>query len=262
MKALVTGASSGIGRQYATVLARDYHSDLLLVSNQDEALKEVCAELSAAYGVCCEHLSIDLSEGDAAERVYQWALSLGEDPVDVLINDAGVFFFESFAEASPGKIETMLMLHVVTLSKLCRLFGADMCSRGRGWILNMSSLCAWMAFPYIQTYCASKDFILNFSRSIRFEFRQKGVNVLAVTPGAVDTSLYHLSDSKRALAVRLHVSIPPEKLAQKALKALFKGKKSCMPGLINHLALPLCRHLPDWAVRLAMRRVNPRKIHN
>ncbi len=261
MTSLVTGASSGIGRAYAEVLARDYHSDLLLVSNQGEALQKTAEELSRIYGVHTATLGIDLSKTDAAEKVYEWAGTVRPGKVDVLINDAGVFFFDYFAKVPIGKVQTLLMLHVVTLSKLCRLFGADMCSKGRGFILNMSSLCAWMAFPYIQTYCASKDYVLNFSRSIRYEFKANGVNVLAVTPGAVDTGLYNLSDSKRRLALRLKVSIPPEKLAEKALKALFKGKARCMPGLINHLALPICRHLPAWAVRLAMRKVNPDRIH-
>lgn len=249
MLALVTGASSGIGLQYATALARDYHTDLLLVSNQEQEQIQVAKDLAATYGVRTTPLYMDLSQQDAAERLHQYCVD-NKMEVDILINNAGVFFFNPLIETSMRRFELMLMLHVVTMAKLCRLFGEDMCRRGNGYILNMSSMSAWMAYPGIQTYNATKAFIYNFSKSLWYEFRPHGVGITVMTPGAVDTALFGLAPQYRKLAVNLTVSIPPEKLVVKALKRMFKKKKWGMPGLLNHLATPLLKHTPDWLVFL------------
>lgn len=249
MLALVTGASSGIGLQYATQLARDYHTDLILVSNQKEEQIEVAEQLNKQYGVKTIPLYMDLSRQDAAEELHKYCTDNGYE-VDILINNAGVFFFNPLIETSMHRFELMLMLHVVTVAKLCRLFGEDMCKRGNGYILNMSSMSAWMAYPGIQTYNSTKAFIYNFSKSIWYEFIKKGVGVTVMTPGAVDTALFGLSPKYRRLAVKLTVSIPPEKLVKMALKRMFKKKKWGMPGFINHIATPILKHTPDWLVFL------------
>lgn len=252
MLALVTGASSGIGLQYATALARDYKTDLLLVSNQQEEQITVAKDLAEKYGVKTIPLYMDLSKQDAAEELHQYCVDNNIE-VDILINNAGVFFFNPLIDTAMRRFELMLMLHVVTMAKLCRLFGEDMCRRGKGYILNMSSMSAWMAYPGIQTYNATKAFIYNFSKSIWYEFRKYGVGVTVMTPGAVDTALFGLAPKYRKLAVNLTVSIPPEKLVVKALKRMFKKKKWGMPGVINHLATPILKHTPDWLVFLTYR---------
>ena len=275
MLSLVTGASSGIGLQYATALARDYHSDLLLVSNQQEELSRVAADLAAQYGVKTTAHFADLSLPDAAENLFQWTKDQGL-VVDVLINNAGVFFFNPYIETSMKRIELMLQLHVITVAKLTRLFAEDMAKRSvsfsglsakrsvfcqaagrsmKGYILNMSSMSAWMAMPGIQTYNASKAFIYNLSKSLWYEFKPLGVGITVMAPGAVDTALFGLSPKLRKLAVNLTVSIPPEKLVKRALKKLFKNKKADTPGFLNWLATPLLKHTPDWMLFLAMKYV-------
>lgn len=249
MLSLVTGASSGIGLQYATALARDYHSDLLLVSNQEQEQIAVADTLAKTYGVKTIALCRDLSLQNAAEDLYQYCQD-NHLEVDVLINNAGVFFFNTYTQTSMRRIELMLMLHVVTVAKMCRLFGEDMCRRGGGYILNMSSMSAWMAYPGIQTYNSTKAFIYNFSKSLWYEFYPKGVGITVMTPGAVDTALFGLSPKWRKIAVRLTVSIPPEKLVKIALRRMFRRKKWGMPGVLNHLATPLLKHTPDWLVRV------------
>lgn len=265
MLALVTGASSGIGLQYATALARDYHTDLLLVSNQQQEQIEVAKQLAQTYGVQTTPLYADLSKQDAAEQLHQYCVDNHID-VDILINNAGVFFFNPLTETSMRRFELMLNLHVVTVAKLTRLFAEDMIKREltdeqkqekvlgkprrKGYILNMSSMSAWMAYPGIQTYNATKAFIYNFSKSIWYELYPQGVNITVMTPGAVDTALFGLAPNLRKLAVNLTVSIPPEKLVKRALKKMFQGKKADMPGVLNHLSTPLLKHTPDWLVRL------------
>lgn len=268
MLSLVTGASSGIGLQYATQLARDYRSDLLLVSNQEEQLQQVASDLAAQYGVRTTAHYADLSQQDAAETLFAFCEE-NHLEVDVLINDAGVFFFNPYVETTMRRIELMLNLHVVTVAKLTRLFAEKMVARQlseqqkrericgkprrKGYILNMSSMSAWMAMPGIQTYNATKAFIYNFSKSIWYELRPKGVNITVMAPGAVDTALFGLAPNLRKLAVALTVSIPPERLVKIALRKMFRGQKSSTPGFINWLATPLLKHTPDWLVFLAIK---------
>ena len=270
MLGLVTGASSGIGLQYATALARDYHCDLLLVSNQQKELDEVAADLAKTYGVKTVAHFADLSLSDAAENLHAWVIENGY-VVDILINNAGVFFFNPYCETNMRRIELMLQLHVMTVAKLTRLFAEDMMQRElteeeartricrhkrmRGYILNMSSMSAWMAMPGIQTYNASKAFIYNFSKSLWYEFRPKNVGITVMAPGAVDTGLFGLAPRLRKLAVNLTVSIPPEKLVKRALKKMFRNKKADTPGVINWLSTPLLVHTPDWLLFFAQKKL-------
>ena len=270
MLALVTGASSGIGLQYATALARDYQCDLLLVSNQQKELDEVAQDLAKTYGVKTTPHFADLSLSDAAENLHDWCIQEGY-VVDILINNAGVFFFNPYCETSMRRIELMLQLHVMTVAKLTRLFAEDMMQRElteeeaatricrhkrmRGYILNMSSMSAWMAMPGIQTYNASKAFIYNFSKSLWYEFRPKNVGITVMAPGAVDTGLFGLAPHLRKLAVNLTVSIPPEKLVKRALKKMFRNKKADTPGFINWLSTPMLVHTPDWLLFFAQEKL-------
>jgi len=224
MLSLVTGASSGIGLQYATQLARDYHSDLLLVSNQEKELNQVAADLASAYGVQTIAHYADLSLPDAAENLHEWCKEQGLE-VDVLINNAGVFFFNEYCKTDMKRIELMLQLHVMTVAKMTRLFAEDMCARRRGYILNMSSMSAWMAMPGIQTYNASKAFIYNFSKSLWYELKPYNVHITVMAPGAVDTGLFGLAPNLRKLAVNLTVSIPPEKLVSAPSRKCSKARK-------------------------------------
>ena len=270
MLALVTGASSGIGLQYATQLARDYHCDLLLVSNQKEELEQVAKDLAAAYGVKTIARFADLSLNDAAETLHDWCIE-NHYVVDILINNAGVFFFNQYCETSMKRIELMLQLHMITVAKMTRLFAADMINREltpdeakqricgrrrmRGYILNMSSMSAWMAMPGIQTYNATKAFIYNFSKSLWYELKPKNVGITVMAPGAVDTGLFGLAPNLRKLAVALTVSIPPEKLVKRALRKMFRNKKADTPGVINWLSTPLLKHTPDWVLFFAQNKL-------
>ena len=270
MLALVTGASSGIGLQYATQLARDYHCDLLLVSNQEQELNQVAADLAKQYNIKTIARYADLSLSDAAETLHDWCLEQ-KLVIDILVNNAGIFFFNPYCETSMKRIELMLQLHMITVAKMTRLFGEDMLHRQlteeeskqricghkrmKGYILNMSSMSAWMAMPGIQTYNATKAFIYNFSKSLWYEFRPQNVGITVMAPGAVDTGLFGLAPNLRKLAVSLTVSIPPEKLVKRALRNMFRNKKADTPGFINWLSTPILKHTPDWLMFLAIKYV-------
>lgn len=253
MLALVTGASSGIGLEYAKALAHEGY-DLLIVSNQEKEIKDTSIMLHETWHVDVTPLYVDLTEDNAVKYLFDYCQE-HEMEVEILVNNAGVFFFNELVKTDPRRIDLMLDLHVKTVTRMCRYFGEDMKKRGHGRIINMSSMSAWMTMPGINIYNATKAYILNFSRSLWYELKPHGVIVTAVCPGAVDTTLYGLSTYWRKVAVGLGVSMPPAKLVRKALRASKKGKKQTMPGWINHLFVPIIKHLPDWFVFAVIKRL-------
>ena len=246
------GASSGIGYQYARQLAaRGY--DLLIVSNDAEGIANSAAEIRKQYGVRVTPLYRDLSAENAAEDLYRYCEDEQLD-VEVLVNNAGVFFFDDLARVDSRRIELMLRLHVRTTTLLCHYFGRSMQARGRGYILNMSSMSAWMPFPGISVYAATKSYLRTLSLAIRNELYDRGVRVTAVCPGAVATGLYNLSERYRRLALRLGIMMTPERLARKGLRALFSGRRRTVPGFVNRVFVPLAGLIPGPIVRLIKRK--------
>lgn len=251
--ALVTGASSGIGMQYALELARQ-GNDLILVSNQEKELAEIAEKITKEWKVNATAIYKDLSAEKAAEELHTICKE-NHWEIDLLINNAGVFFFNEYNKTDLKRIELMLDLHVKTVSKMCWYFGQDMKERRRGHILNMSSMSAWMSMPGISVYNSTKSYILNFSRSLWYELKPYNVYVTAICPGAVDTGLYGLSDYWRKVAVAIGVSMRPETLVKKALEKTYKGKKQYVPGFINKPFLFVIKHLPDWLIFFVIKKI-------
>lgn len=253
--ALVTGAASGMGRAYSLHLARMGYN-LVLVDINGAGLKEtasiVSGEVSALDDWRKEYASAfrtvtcvqDLSLPGAASSVAQMADAEGCN-VEVLVNNAGMFFFREISEVPQKYLSRMMMLHMHTPLMLCREFVPKMKAGGCGYVLNISSLAAWMAWPGVGMYGNTKRFIKGFSRSLRIECRGTGVSVTTAYFGAVDTDLFGLTPFYRRIARRIGVMVSVEKAVESALKATFKRRKSTMPGLVNHIARPFLVILPD-----------------
>ena len=244
--ALITGASSGIGLEYARQLAAAGWN-LVVVSNRNEENIRVAEELSRQYGVAVEPLYADLTETDAAEKIYARTKEMGAD-VDVLINNAGMLLFSTLCNTLAEQLERIIALHCTTPSKLCRLFADDMSKRGRGHILIMSSITAWTPYPTISLYGATKAYLHSFAQSLWYELRRKGVSVTAVYPSAVDTPFYDLDDGMRRLLLRCGVMLSAESVARKGLRAMFHSRRRCIPGLLPKIEAALCWLLPAWAL--------------
>jgi uncharacterized protein len=249
--ALITGGSSGIGYAIGRELAgRGYN--LILVSNQEERLKEVCDEFIATYAIEARPVFMDLSAHDAARNLYDWCHQ-EHYVIDVLVNNAGIFFFGEVVETGIEKIQQMISLHVYTTASLCTLFGMDMKQRRCGHILNISSLAAFMPYPGIACYNATKNFLKSFSRSLRTEMIDYHVNVTCICPGAVSTDLYNLDERNRKTALNTGIMMRPEKLARKIVNALFRKKSMFIPGFINRVSLFFIYLLPQWIIVLVRR---------
>lgn len=258
--ALVTGAASGMGKLYAAKLARRGYNLLLVDINAlklDEAAQEIRSEVASfddyrkEWTPAFDLVTIpqDLSAQDAAAKV---AAAAQGKIVEVLINNAGIMFCKKTCETSPRFLSLIMMLHCYTPLMLCREFVPGMIERGRGYVLNISSLAAWMEWPAIGMYGNTKRFVKGFSRSLRIECRGTGVSVTNAYFGAVDTPLVPLKPNLRKLARNLQVMIDADKATDKALKAMFRRRKGTMPGFVNKIFFPFVVILPDWLLAWAM----------
>ena len=249
--ALITGGCSGIGYAIAKELA-DKGYNLILASNQEAKLKEVCNELTTTFHIKTWPVYIDLAQPEAASLLYEWCNN-EQLEVEVLVNNAGIFFFGEVVETNPAKARQIMMLHTTTPALLCTLFGKDMKQRRRGHILNISSLSAYMLYPGIAFYSSTKRFLMSFSRSLRTEMIDYNVNVTCIAPGAVSTQLYNLSEKDHRKAMRSGIMMNPEKLARLAVRAMLKRKSFLMPGLFNRISLFFIAIIPHSIVLLIRR---------
>jgi uncharacterized protein len=244
--ALITGASSGIGYEYARILA-GMGFGLVLVSNEAEKLEEIRHAFSAQFQVEVRVFCMDLALHSAAQELFELCKTHNM-AVDILINNAGLFFFGEVVESDPEKALKMITLHVATTSLLCRYFGKEMKARRFGYILNMSSMSACMAYPGIAYYSASKRYIRSFSRALRTEMADYNVSVTAVCPGAVATNLFDRNVVDYKKAMRYGIMMRPEIVAQIALRAMFRRKAVSTPGFINRLITFLVRITPHGVI--------------
>ena len=240
--ALVTGGSSGMGLEYARQLAaRGF--DLLLVSNQQAELEQAAADLQEQFGVRAMARYQDLSAVNSGEELLAFCEAQPLE-VEVLINNAGMFFFEELHPENEAKALTMLQLHVYSPTRLCVLFGEKMKQRGHGYILNVSSMAAKLPCPGITVYSATKAYLKSFSKALYFEMRPYGVGVTTVCPAAIATPLYKLKPKMLKLGVKIGLIGTPQWLVRRALRRLFKKRRVVKPGFMNYYLPPLIALLP------------------
>ena len=249
--ALITGASSGMGYCYAQQLAaRGYQ--LLIVSNEP-AIHEKAAVLRNEYSVQVVSLERDLSLPSAAQELHQYCID-NQLEVEVLVNNAGVYHDRDFLLDSERFNSLILNLHMYTPAMLCYYFGQDMVARHKGYILNVCSITSTIAVQRLATYSATKAFLSNFSRALHVELRQKGVIVTDISPGAVDTGLYHIHPIFTKMGRALGIIVSPEYLVRRALNALFRGRaKATVPFVWSKLIQLFVALIPTCLLRLIRR---------
>lgn len=250
--ALITGGSSGMGLEYARQLAKKGY-DLVLVSNRQEELGQASEELSKAYSVQIVTRFQDLSAETAADELMAFCQEQSIE-VEVLINNAGMFFFEELTTENEARALAMMRLHMLTPTRMCLLFGEAMKRCGHGYILNMSSMAAKLPCPGITVYSATKAYLKSFSKSLFYEMRPYGVGVTTVCPAAIATPLYKLKPSLLKLGVNIGLIGTPQWLVRRALRGLFHKRRVVKPGLMNYYLPPLIAILPKWLVARLWRR--------
>ena len=265
--ALVTGAASGMGRIYSLRLAEKGYN-VILVDINSKGLEEtealIKSEIEKSQKIAPEHKAAfkvmpivqDLSTMDAADQIFAKTEAAGCE-VEVLVNNAGIMYCQGIAETSERMLKLIMMVHMHTPLMLCRKYVTGMKERKCGYILNISSLAAWMSWPGIGMYGNTKRFVKDYSRELRIECQKTGVSVTNAYFGAVDTPLIPLKDSLRKLARNLTVMITPEKAVKRALNATFRRRRGTMPGFLNKLFWPFIVILPDWLLGWVYRKAKP-----
>ena len=253
--ALVTGASSGIGLALCEELAKRGYS-LLLVSNEEKELNKTADRLQDEYHVRAIPLCMDLAQTDSAAKLFDYCTA-NNIVITILINNAGIFFFNDIVDTPPNRIASMISLHVHTPAMLCRFFTGQMIRENRGgYILNIASIAAWMMMPGIALYSSTKSFVHCFSRAMRRETIDRGVSITTVCPGAAATGLYNLPERYMQLGIRLGIIMPTQRLARLSLNKMFRRKAEYIPGgLLNRFFIFLVTALPEWMIRLIRRKI-------
>ena len=244
--ALVTGGSSGMGLEYACQLA-EIGCNLLLVSNQKEELERVADSIGQGHEIQVVSHYQDLATETAAEELFAFCRTENLQ-IDILINNAGMFFFEELTSENESKALTMMRLHILTPTRLCVLFGEEMKKRGYGYLINMSSMAAKLPCPGITVYSATKAYLKSFGKSLYFEMRPYGVGVTTVCPAAIATPLYRLKPSLLRLGVKIGLIGTPQWLVRKVLKGMMRKRRVVKPGFMNYYLPPLIALLPNKLV--------------
>lgn len=245
--ALVTGASSGIGLSIAIELAKR-GVNLVIISNEIEKLKTISNEIKESYKVNCHFLNIDLTDKEAAKKVYAFC-QLQSIRVSILVNNAGILLFSELYRADIKKLDSILYLHINTLTMMTRLFAQDMVQDKQGYILNVSSISAVMPYPGISVYGPTKSYVRMFSKAIRTELSIYNVKVSCLLPGATETGLYDPNRINITLAKKLGVMQTADYVANKAVVGLLGNKSEIIPGIMNKLIVYLLPLFPNILVK-------------
>jgi short-subunit dehydrogenase len=253
--ALITGASAGIGREFARQLTGRAGS-LVLVARRRERLEELRDELTRRDPNLIVHIQeTDLSDDRAVVELCHW-LELEKISIDFLINNAGLGDYGTFATSETDRISEMLFVNVVALTSLTRRLLPQMIAQKRGAIVNVSSSAGFLPMSGLAVYAASKSYVTSFSEAIRMELRGTGVNVTTLCPGPVHTEFTQVAKrsshrKQKSGPEFAHVSV--EEVVRTTLDAVERDRPLVIPGFIMKLGMFLVRITPMSILRLASR---------
>ena len=258
-KALITGASSGIGREFARQLANRART-IVLVARRGERLADLRNELlNQNPNVEVRVRIVDLADKAQIDSLID-SLAHEKIDIDLLINNAGLGDSGPFATSDPIRNEQIALVNIVALTSLTRLLLPQMIAKGRGAILNVSSSAGFLPIPGDAVYAATKAYVTSFSEAIRAELRGKGVSVCAVCPGPVPTEFQQVakrSDAQPEMGSRI-LLVSTKRVVRAALAALEADRPVVIPGITMKIAMFLSRLMPMPVVRLALR-LSPRQ---
>lgn len=252
--ALVTGAASGLGYELALLLAKDGYK-LILVDIDAESLNKVKLELVNTFNLEVVTLVKDLSAESIAEEIIA---DINNEPIDVLINNAGFGLFGSFVSTDWERESKMLHVHILTTTHLTKLVLEGMVKRGYGKILNMSSLAAFQPGPLMAIYYASKGYMLSFSEAIANELKGTGITVTALCPGPTKTS-FQKTVSTNSCDNKIRFNMASAKtVAVYGYRAMHKGKTYAIPGKFNKFLAIIPRLVSRSMATSIVRRIQER----
>jgi hypothetical protein len=239
--ALVTGASSGLGVDFARELATR-KCNLILVARRKERLQTIQQELSSQYGVDVHIFPLDLAAQDAPQHLYNKLKQEGRN-VDILINNAGFGAYGPFLEIPWEREQNMLELDILSVVHMCKLFVQDMIAQRSGYMLQIASIGAYQPTPTYASYSAAKSFVLYFSIALNQELRNTGVSCTVLSPGITATEFLEVSGQQRTLYQRM-MMMQSTDVARIGIRAMLKRKPEVVPGWLNSFSAILTRLFP------------------
>ena len=251
--ALITGASSGIGATFARTLAAQ-GAHVVLVARSEDKLRDLATTLAAQHDIRADVLTADLSHPEAGQKLFAATQQQGLS-IDILINNADFGSHGPFDSLDPEREQQEIMLNVAAVVDLTHRFLPAMLARRSGSIINVASTAAFQPTPYMAVYGASKAFVLSFTEALWGEYRNKGIRVLALCPGATSTDFFNVAGTEDAA---LGARETPEKVVQVAFQALERGRPSVISGHQNVLMANSARFVPRGMVaRMGERMMRP-----
>ena len=255
--ALITGASSGIGEAFAKALAAR-GIDLILVARSEDKLRSLAKQIHEVHSRRVEVVTADLSTAGAADKVFAAAKAL-DMPVDLLVNNAGFGTSGSFYKLDAARERQEILLNAAGVVDMSRAFLPAMVEERRGAIVNVASMAAFQPMPYMAVYAATKAFVLAFSEGLRGEVAGKGIDVLCVCPGPVDTPFFEATGNpKLRNTVPKFTMMTAEDVVTSSLRALKAGQSVVVPGVGNKLLAATTRLTPHWLLVPVMSRIMKR----
>lgn len=230
--ALVTGASSGIGKEFAELLAKDKYN-LVITARSEDKLNEIAKELNSAYGIEVTVIPFDLAEPNAGITLYE-ELQNRNITINVLINNAGYGDFGVFTTTDEKKTVDMMNLNMVNLTELTLVYSKEMVARNEGMILNIASTAAFQPMPKFATYAATKAYVLHLTEAIHFELKGTNVKVCALCPGPTKTGFEAAANMDNSPLFDKN-AMSAKKVALIGYKGLKKNKVIIIPGFKNKL---------------------------
>jgi len=256
-KALITGASSGIGLELAKIFASK-GIDLLLIARNEKALNKLQDELFIKYSVDVDIFPKDLSKPESADQVFEYCQQKNYQ-IDYLVNNAGFGDYGVFAESNWDKQLEMINLNITGLTKLTHLFLPTMLERKYGKIMQVASIASFLPGPLMSVYYATKAYVLHFSEAISNELEGSGVTVTALCPGPTESGFQdaaNLGESKLVKGRRLPSSLD---VANYGFNAMMKGKKVAIHGTFNYIKANSIRFTPRNLVLKIARFIQDKK---
>lgn len=240
--ALITGASSGIGAEFARQLAAK-KVDLILTARRRERLEALKQELEAAHGIHVEPIVCDLVQPEAARELFA-AIQERKLSVSLLINNAGFGLYHEFLENVPEQLEKMITLNITALTLLTRYIAEEMKQKGRGQILLVASTAAFQPVPYHAAYSATKAYVLSLGPALFEEFKPYGIVVSTLCPGLTESEFFEKADFTISPSLK-KITMSARDVAAIGLKALERKKAVQIAGWFNQVTKSMVRLFPQ-----------------
>lgn len=248
--ALITGASSGIGKVFAQELASS-QTNLILVARSQDKLEKLADDLQSRFQVQTNIIVQDLTEDNACQTVFEKVKEKGLK-VDLLVNNAGFGDYGAFSERSLPKQTAMIQLNITALVELTHLFLPLMIEQKQGKIINVASIAAFQPLPYLSVYAATKAFVLSFSEALWAENKDQGIKVLALCPGPTESEFFQAAEFPQEFEGKGTLT-SAETVVKEALAALDKNQSNLVTGgIANNLIVNLPRFFPRELITSAV----------